>query len=342
MMQRRIGIDVGSLRTRLVNVDRQEAIDDYSVIAVQVDKKGKYEPIGVGQEALRLSEDQASPLKLIWPVEGGAIKDHEATMLMLQGFSQRLRSGSRLSSAWVMAANPAQKADHVTRTIVDVIRESMIATVALIPDLMAVAVGQDSVFDMAGSRPCCVVHLGAGYGSAGVLADGHIKQRCQIGYAGAWLDICIQRSLFDKLGYVVPLDVCREAKHMLGALDVTGAPRQWQHRVTDTEGHVHEVGLTSEDIQPVLAKGLAPIVDELRWFIKLLPAEYASATREGGVMLSGGCAELRDMPFWLSGQLGVPVRVARDPSKAVIQGIAKFISDSAHWAALTKSKQQRR
>jgi rod shape-determining protein MreB len=73
-----------------------------------------------------------------------------------------------------------------------------------------------------------------------------------------------------------------------------------------------------------------------------MPAEYASAIREGGILLSGGCAELRDMSFWLAGQLNVPVRVARDPSKAVVQGIAKFIADSAHWAALTKGGKKQR
>ena len=50
-----------------------------------------------------------------------------------------------------------------------------------------------------------------------------------------------------------------------------------------------------------------------------------------GLVLSGGSALLPGLPLFFQEQLGIPVRVAKDPLRTVVRGAAICIEHLAQW-----------
>jgi rod shape-determining protein MreB len=331
----KIAVDVGSYRTRIVNVGRKEEIDDFSVVTLRRKKKGEEVLEAVGQEALDRAERRAD-LELIWPLSKGEIDDYHAAVVMLHGYCQKLHLGLRLGVPWVVIAKPAGKLEHIARANFDLATESLHANVVLMTDLFAVAINEGIDQSLSETEPRFMLHMGAGYGVAGMFVAGHFEKNCYIRQAGEWLDVNIQRHLYDALGCLVSLGTCRTIKHEIGDLQGDDS-LTWNSAVADVEGHMHTLALSSADLRPVLSKAFAPIVEELRWFIKTLPADQVYAARQKGILLSGGCAEMRGLPSWLAQQLDWPVQVAHDPSRAVIQGVTKLMATPSRWSSVPQT-----
>ena len=318
----------------MVNVGRQDEVNDFSVVALRHEKKSHNVFETVGQDAIHQAERRPD-LELVWPIVNGEIDDYSAAVVMLRGYSRKLHLGLRLTPVWAVVASPASRVEYINRTNYELVTESMSANVMLINDLLAVVISEGIDNTVPDAEPRFMFHMGAGYCIAGMLIAGRIKKNCFIRHAGFWLDICIQRYLYDVLGCVVRLDVCRAIKHDIGNLQ-DAYPLTRNRSVIDIEGQTHELELSSRDLLPVLSKALAPIVDELRWFLKILPVDQAIIVHQNGMLLSGGCAEMRGLPSWLSEQLNLPVQVAHNPSNAVIQGVAKLMTTPSYWSSLVR------
>ena len=76
-------------------------------------------------------------------------------------------------------------------------------------------------------------------------------------------------------------------------------------------------------IEPVTAQ----VVEVVRSVLDVCPPELSGDLLDTGVTLTGGGALLRGWAERLRHELGVPVRLAEDPQRAVIRGAGACVDD---------------
>lgn len=71
------------------------------------------------------------------------------------------------------------------------------------------------------------------------------------------------------------------------------------------------------------------VVDVVKAVLDVCPPELAGDVLDHGVVLTGGGALLRGLDERLRRELGVPVRTAEDPLRAVVRGAGACVDDFA-------------
>jgi rod shape-determining protein MreB len=99
-----------------------------------------------------------------------------------------------------------------------------------------------------------------------------------------------------------------------GALDIRGRNL--------IDGLPKNVEVTSADVREALEDPLQQIVETVRLTLEKTPPELAADIMDGGIVLTGGSAQLRGLGKRLGEKTGMPVRVAEAPADCAVTGIA--------------------
>ena len=87
--------------------------------------------------------------------------------------------------------------------------------------------------------------------------------------------------------------------------------------------------LSSPEIRRAIEGPVLQIVELVRTTLDVCPPELAGDILGHGIVLTGGGALLRGLDERMRHELGVPVRVADDPLRAVIRGCGRCVEDLA-------------
>ncbi|TDC61824.1 hypothetical protein E1200_27930 [Actinomadura sp. GC306] len=75
----------------------------------------------------------------------------------------------------------------------------------------------------------------------------------------------------------------------------------------------------------------AQIATALRHMLTDLPPPLRRSARDGGLLLTGGGACLPSLPGGLAEEMGLTIRIARDPARATIRGLAHACRSPVTW-----------
>ena len=92
-----------------------------------------------------------------------------------------------------------------------------------------------------------------------------------------------------------------------------------------SEGAPRSFTLNSNEIMQTLQEPLEIIVSTVRQALEQTPPELGSDVAEGGVMLTGGGALLRNIDNLIMTQIGLPVLIAEDPMTCVARGGGRIL-----------------
>src|SRR5690606_5742910 len=112
-------------------------------------------------------------------------------------------------------------------------------------------------------------------------------------------------------------------------LDVWPPQRGGERAGHGGTGLSRTVRLNSTEVRRMIEPALLQIVDVVKAVLDVCPPELAGDVLDHGVVLTGGGAQLRGFEERLHRELGVPVRVADDPARAVIRGAGACVDDFA-------------
>ena len=89
--------------------------------------------------------------------------------------------------------------------------------------------------------------------------------------------------------------------------------------------------LTSEEIREAVLAPLQRVLNAIKQTLEASPPELVSDLAETGIVLSGGGALLRGIDLLFNEQLGIPVRIARDPLTTVVRGAMICVEHLEQW-----------
>lgn len=320
-----LGLDLGTSITRVYQRGVGIVLAEPSALAVS---PSSGELVAVGAEAKLIADQGSAEARVVFPVSGGVVADHQAAAMMLRALIRRALGKRhlfmpRMLVAVTTGATPVERA-----ALAHAVQAAGARRVRLVDSTLAGAIGAGLVPTDRSAR--LVVSMGGGATTFGVVSQGRLVWGRMVRFGGRDLDEAIRKMMRNRYGLSLAPATAEQMKLRVGAV----LPQMARTRAALGGGEVYgelfrNLEITLDGLPDVLARALAPAINEIHWSIAEAPAEQRAEIRANGVLLIGGTALLQGIPQVMRERLGVPVMRAREPAHAVALGLGAALQDFA-------------
>ncbi|EPZ43544.1 rod shape-determining protein [Alicyclobacillus acidoterrestris] len=321
-------IDFGTSRLRISTAPGADIVSEASVLARRED-----DTIVVGDEALKMVGRTPPSVEIVWPVVGGAIKDSQAAVLLLQKLvAKRFTRGLGLRMPITMAL-PAGLTSVERRGLEEVARAAGAKQVQFVDALVAAALGAGLAVDA--PQGALVVDLGAGSTQVGLLSMRGVVSSQRLPQGMMAIDYEVVEAIRRDQGFAVGLQSVQQVKHQLGEDGLETFRLIGRNMATGLPG---EVEVKREMFEAPMISYCDQIVEFIRSTIESCPPELVGDIMDHGAVLVGGGANSALIRREIESRVEVPVAVAENPDDAVVLGLEKMTEHSSHnWRNKAKS-----
>ncbi len=315
-----IGIDLGTANTLVCVKGKGIVLREPSVVALDV-RLTPPKVVAVGEEAKKMIGRTPGSITAVRPLKDGVIADFNMTSDMLRAFVRKAMTSSPLARARVMISIPSSVTEVERKAVHDAAKSAGARYVSLIEEPMAAAIGAGlPVAEATGSM---IVDIGGGTCEVAVISLGDIVTSRSIRVAGDKLDEAIIAYVRRKFNLLIGERTAEDLKVSIGS----AYPYQGEGSVSVRgrnllDGLPKNVQISAEDIRDAMQEPLSQIVDTVRTTLEKTPPELASDIVDRGIILSGGGAMLRGLDRLISAEVGIAVKIARNPLDCVVAGTA--------------------
>lgn len=324
MLTRRVGIDLGTVNTRVYLPRRGVVIHEPSVVALGLDD---HRILAVGDAARDMLGRTPENILASQPLREGVIADFRVTEAMLRVFLERVLGASgRLFRPEVMIAVPAGITSTERRAVLEATTHAGVRHVYLVKQPVAAAIGAG--LPIAESSGHMLIHTGGGTTEATVISLGGVVASASARVSGARLDAAIATHVRQRYGLAIGERTAEDIKIAIGSAIPTEEQRSVEVRGRDiATGLPKEVTVTSNEVTEAMQEDLELIASTARQVLQETPPELSADIVDKGIVLTGGTALLRNMEKLLAKVTTVPCAVADDPLRCVIQGIGMALEN---------------
>lgn len=332
-----LAIDLGTANTRVAMIGEGLFLDEPSVVAVGKET-GRILSGGaaVGRLAQQLAGKTPDSIEVVSPLEEGVIADYSLCEAMLRHFFHKIRPRAFTLLSRVLVATPGDITPVQRRAVYGVIHRAGGRHVYLMEKAKAAAIGAELPIAEPGAN--LVLDIGEGTTEAAVVSFGDIAAARSVRQAGrAMADAIIE---YAKLNYSLRIGraTAQRLLHEIGSAAMLDEERSAEMHGLDTVGGLpRQAMITSEEVREALADPLDAIVQAAYETIDRLSPDLASDLMQRGLVVCGGGANLRRIDVFLRERLGMPVRVAEEPSRATVRGLERCLKHFDRWRAFLAS-----
>ena len=323
----KLGIDLGTSRIVICDPARGVVLDEPSVIAV-AEKDGHV--IAFGTEAEAMLGRNPDTIRVVRPVKMGVIAEYELAEQLLRCCMSKVCS-ARITKPCV-AVSVAEKVTEVEqRSFIEAVVSAGARRVTLVPETVAAAIGAG--MDVSLPLGQMIINAGGGTVDASVLSLKGEAVSSAIRVAGQSMDEAIVRYMRAKYGLVISDQTAERLKIEIGcALPVEPM------LIADAKGRDSMTGLpravtvNSDEICEAISEPLRAMMELIQQVMEITPPELAGDIVTEGVWLTGGLAQLRQLPLLIERTTGIGCRVAEDPHRCVAIGAGKALKYSSSFS----------
>ena len=315
-----IGIDLGTANTLICVKNKGIVLREPTVAAVALGA-GQKRVVAVGEEAKQMIGRTPGSITAVRPIKDGVIADFQMTADLLRRFIRKAMGSAIFARARVMISIPSGVTEVERKAVHDAAVSAGARYVSMIEKPMAAAIGAG--VDVTAPRGSMVIDIGGGTTEVAVISLGDIVCARSLRMAGDTFDEAIVQYIRRKYNVLIGERTAEEIKISIGsaagyegegALDIRGRNL--------IDGLPKNVEVTSADVREALEDPLQQIVETVRLTLEKTPPELAADIMDGGIVLTGGSAQLRGLGKRLGEKTGMPVRVAEAPADCAVTGIA--------------------
>lgn len=321
---RDLAIDLGTANTLVYEAGEGIVVDEPSVVALDA---GTGQLLAAGSDAKEMLGRAPSRVRMVQPLSGGVISDADAAERMLRYFIARSRP-SRLVRPRIVVCVPSQVTGVERRALEDAAMRAGARRVDVIEEAVAAAVGAG--LNVHATEGSMVVDIGGGTSDVAVTSLGGVVRAHSVRLGGLDLDEAIASHVKNDYALLLGERSAEQIKLAIGSAFPMSRELTYEVRGRDLiTGLPRAVTLTSGEIRRALEPILLTICEAVRSTLDSCPPELAGDVLDGGIVLTGGGAQLRGLDVRMSHELGVPVRVASDPLTAVVLGAGTCVEEPA-------------
>ena len=319
---RDLAIDLGTANTLVYERGRGVVLDEPSVVAVEA---GSGRLIAAGTRAKEMLGRTPGHVRAVRPLADGVISDADVTEQMLRYFVDQVRP-SRLLRPRMVVCVPSDVTGVERRALEDAAVRSGARRVYVIEEPMAAAIGADLPVNETSAS--MVVDLGGGTTDVAVISLGGIVTARSVRVGGDEIDEAVIAYVKSEYSLLLGERSAEDIKVAAGSAFPLGEELTTRVRGRDlVSGLPKTVTISSQEVRRAIEGPVLQVVELVRATLDVCPPELAGDVLDNGVTLTGGGALLRGLDERLRHELGVPVRVADDPLRAVVRGSGRCIEE---------------
>ncbi len=303
-------------------------LEEPTVVAVSLNNS---KVVAVGKEAQSMLGRTPGNIKASRPMRDGVIADYAVTEAMLMYFLKRVGALNPFFRPEVLISVPVGVTQVERRAVVDATLAAGARKAYLINEPVAAAIGAGvPIMEPSGNM---IVDMGGGTAEGAIISLGGVVVSKSVRVAGNKIDEAIARYMRKKHSVVVGDATAEQIKIKIGSalplakmekMEISG-----RHSVT---GLPVQVEIDSSEVAVAIAESLDKIAAMIKSVLEEVLPELSSDVIERGIVLSGGSALLRNLDRYLTEKTGVPVFVAEDPLRCVINGTGIVLEDMVQYA----------
>ena len=318
-----IAIDLGTANTLVYAQEEGIILNEPSVVAVQKGyNESKSRVLAVGSEAKRMLGRTPGTIFAVRPIKDGVIADFEVTQSMLRYFISKATRRRKQLISWrprIIICVPYGITQVEKRAVKESAQSAGAREVYLVEEPMAAAIGAGlPITEPSGNM---VVDIGGGTTGVAVISLGGIVYCKSIKVAGDKFDEAIMNYVRRQFNLLIGERTAESIKLNIGNAYLFEEERSMEIKGRDlVTGAPKTIEITSSQVNDALMDPLSEMVDAVRTALEKTPPELASDIVDNGIILTGGGALLSNMDVLLRERTGLPVSIAENPLRCVVQG----------------------
>ncbi len=322
---RDLGIDLGTANTLVYSKEGGIIINEPSVVAVN---NRTDQILAVGKDARDMLGKTPPHITITKPLAKGVISDFEVTEKMLKYFIDKAYTGSFgfASRPRIVIGVPLETTEVERKAVEDAAMSAGARRVHLVENPMLAALG--ARLPLSESVGIMLVDIGAGKTEIAVMSLAGIVTWKSLDIAGDEMNKNIIQYARDVFNLLLGERVAEKVKMRIGSAVPLDTPLEMEMRGRDLlTGLPKEIIVNDSQIREALERSVRVIVQNVKATLETTPPELVADIYERGIVLTGGGALLRGIDVLISRHAEIPVRVAEDPSTAVVRGAGLLLEN---------------
>ncbi len=306
---KKIGLDLGTANTRVFLPDQGIVVREPSVVAID---KTEGQVLAVGNQANEMLGRTPDNIIAIRPMRDGVIADfdiaHEMIRILLR---QALGKKGLFFKPHVMVCVPSGITNVEKRAVEDAVMQSGAKDVVLLEEPMLAAIGAGiAVKEPVGHM---VIDLGSGTTEIAVLSLGGIVVSRSLRTAGNAMDRAIASFIKREYALAIGERTAEEIKIEIGSVLPYDGEESFEMKGRDTSsGLPKNTVITAGEVRQALTEPVKEIISVIQQTLEETPPELAGDVMEGGILLTGGGARLRNLDQLITSMTGLQTKVAEE------------------------------
>ncbi len=321
-LNKKIGIDLGSSRTRIWVDGSGVVIDEPTCIAF--DKKSKT-VLAVGDAAAQMDGRVGEHIEVSYPVVGGKIYDMLATTTLLKIWLNQVVGMIALYNPIIMASIPvsATQADReITTQVLYALGAGEAYTIA-----QPLAAGIGAGVPIADASGSFLLHLGAGLVEGVIVSLGSVIVSQSSEYAGEYLSNSISLFTQKNLDLKISKKTASTLKKEVVSIEFNSQREKLVAGQDTVDESPKELLVKSKDLLGHTVSYMEKVEELVVSLLSKMPPELAVDVIDKGLLLTGGTAKLHGIEIFFVEKLGIPVSVVDNSDTAVIDGIGQALEN---------------
>lgn len=319
----KIAIDIGTTMTRIFVKGKGIILNEPSIMSID---EGSGKIVAMGHEAKAMIGRSHSGIKIIAPMESGAISDYTEVKKMIQEFIKYAKRSTILIRPGVIMTIPMGLTSVERKAVHEFISELGARETHLVLEPFAAAIGAGLPVDV--PKASMLVNVGGGSISAVVISISGIVTQASTRVGSATIDHAIIRYLRDQHNFYVGGQTAEWIKVNYAQAKKTGRDNQITVRGQDlANGIPKTLTVSTAEIREAAAKPVFDMLKVIQRILESVPPELSGDLVDRGMTLTGGGALLKGFDQLITDTTGIKVRIAPNAMTAAVEGSGRMLDD---------------
>jgi len=319
----KIAIDIGTSNTLIFIKGHGIVLNEPSLMSID-ENNGKI--VAMGHEAKAMLGRSHSGIKIVAPMESGAISDYTDVKKMIQEFIKNAKSSTILIRPVVVLTIPMMLTSLEIKAVQEFINELGARETHLVYEPFAAAVGTGLPVDV--PRASMLVNIGGGSISAVVISLSGIVSYAAERKGSKTLDNTIVRYLRENHNFNIGDQTAELVKINYGQAMKTGRDKKFILRGQNLENRIPQtLSISTAEIREAIKKPVYEMVKVILTLLENVPPELSGDLVERGMTLTGGGAVLKGFDQYIKEQTGIKVRISPNAQTAAVIGAGRMLDD---------------
>ncbi len=324
----KIAIDIGTTTTRIFVKGKGIILNEPSLMSID-ESTGKL--VALGYDAKAMLGRSHSGIKIISPMESGAISDYTEVKKMIQEFIKYAKRTTILIRPGVILTIPMGLTSVERKAVHEFIGELGARETHLVFEAFAAAIGAGLPVDV--PKASMLVNVGGGSISAVVISISGIVSQSSARVGSNAIDIAIIRYLRDQHNFYIGGQTAEWIKINYAQAKKTGRDSHITVRGQDLANSIPKtMTISTAEIRSAVQKPVQDMIKVIQRLLENVPPELSGDLVDRGMTLSGGGALLTGLSELITDTTGIKVRIAPNAQTAAVEGAGRMLDDFKYYA----------